>query len=86
METPFPFSLLPRLFSLSVQFTGTARGVGIIQREEKRGLSDTCPRRRPRVLKRKPGLGLRNQEWRRRAVQYRGRKHTPGAQNLCVFH
>ena len=43
METPFPFSLLPRLFSVSVQFTGTARGVGTVQTEEKRGLSDTVP-------------------------------------------
>ena len=42
------------------------------------------PRRRPRVLKRKPGLGLRNQEWRRRAVQYEGGAHTWGSGLLCV--
>lgn len=41
-------------------------GVGIIQTEEKRGLSDTCPRRRPRVLKENQAWVLETRELRRR--------------------
>lgn len=48
--------------SLSVPVHRHCWGIGTVQPEKKRGLSDTRPGRRPSVLKRNLRLGLGNQE------------------------
>lgn len=62
METLFPPSLFPRLFSLLVPVYRPWLGVGTIQTEEKRGLSDTCPWEEPQSGNQS---GMRKAVWRK---------------------
>lgn len=82
MEIPFPFLSSHACFHSQSNSQALLRGVGIIQTEEKGGLSDTCPRRRPRVLKENQAWVLEQEREEEGCVSEKAHLGL----RTCVFH